>query len=155
MFQRGCTIPIVSSAMWFYVQKPEPISSKFLESRVISLLLFNPRTSVVLIIIGKFTSSTKHFQFSRNVGTPWKTDNSDNNSKENWREKRNFSYPNEVLYPDSYSADHGYDNHLESMHTVFFARGPSFKANVTVPAFEITEYYNLFCGKYFDLLLYS
>jgi hypothetical protein len=31
---------------------------------------------------------------------------------------------------------HGFDNRLESMRGVFFARGPSFRAGVRTPAFE-------------------
>ncbi|PAV61098.1 hypothetical protein WR25_25338 isoform B [Diploscapter pachys] len=39
--------------------------------------------------------------------------------------------------------DHGYDFLTESMHTVFFARGPSIKQGVTLPAFQNIEYMNL------------
>ncbi|CAB02785.3 Ectonucleotide pyrophosphatase/phosphodiesterase C27A7.3 [Caenorhabditis elegans] len=39
--------------------------------------------------------------------------------------------------------DHGYDYHNENMHTVMFARGPSFLQNVTVPSFQNVQYMNL------------
>uniref|UniRef100_A0A1I7TP45 Type I phosphodiesterase / nucleotide pyrophosphatase family protein n=1 Tax=Caenorhabditis tropicalis TaxID=1561998 RepID=A0A1I7TP45_9PELO len=39
--------------------------------------------------------------------------------------------------------DHGYDYYNENMHTVMFARGPSFKQNVSVPPFQNVQYMNL------------
>uniref|UniRef100_A0A8R1HSQ3 Uncharacterized protein n=2 Tax=Caenorhabditis japonica TaxID=281687 RepID=A0A8R1HSQ3_CAEJA len=41
------------------------------------------------------------------------------------------------------SGDHGYDYLNPKMHTIFFARGPSFRQNVTVPAYQNVQYMNL------------
>uniref|UniRef100_A0A8R1HXJ0 Extracellular Endonuclease subunit A domain-containing protein n=1 Tax=Caenorhabditis japonica TaxID=281687 RepID=A0A8R1HXJ0_CAEJA len=39
--------------------------------------------------------------------------------------------------------DHGYDYHVENMHTIMFARGPAFKKNSVAPAFQNVQYMNL------------
>ncbi|CAD6196519.1 unnamed protein product [Caenorhabditis auriculariae] len=41
------------------------------------------------------------------------------------------------------TGDHGYDYIQPHLHTIFFARGPSIKQNVTIPAFQNVEYMNL------------
>ncbi|CAI4223005.1 unnamed protein product [Auanema sp. JU1783] len=41
------------------------------------------------------------------------------------------------------AADHGYDIIHDNMHTIFFARGPSFKKNFTISPFQHVEYMNL------------
>uniref|UniRef100_A0A8D0E8I1 Autotaxin n=1 Tax=Salvator merianae TaxID=96440 RepID=A0A8D0E8I1_SALMN len=41
--------------------------------------------------------------------------------------------------------DHGYDNKINSMQTVFVGYGPSFKYHTKVPPFENIELYNLMC----------
>ncbi|CAB3399011.1 unnamed protein product [Caenorhabditis bovis] len=50
-------------------------------------------------------------------------------------------FPNKSYY--QINGDHGYDYLNEKMHTIFFARGPSFKQNVETPAFQNVEYMNL------------
>ncbi|CAI2353944.1 unnamed protein product [Caenorhabditis sp. 36 PRJEB53466] len=47
------------------------------------------------------------------------------------------------LKSDTNLGDHGYDYLNENMHTVMFARGPSFRQNVTVPPFQNVQYMNL------------
>uniref|UniRef100_A0A8R1EDD8 Uncharacterized protein n=1 Tax=Caenorhabditis japonica TaxID=281687 RepID=A0A8R1EDD8_CAEJA len=39
--------------------------------------------------------------------------------------------------------DHGYDYHVENMHTIMFARGPAFKKYSVAPAFQNVQYMNL------------
>ncbi|XP_043972663.1 ectonucleotide pyrophosphatase/phosphodiesterase family member 2-like [Gambusia affinis] len=41
--------------------------------------------------------------------------------------------------------DHGYDNKINSMQTIFCGYGPSFKFKTKVPAFENIELYNVMC----------
>ncbi|XP_043972661.1 ectonucleotide pyrophosphatase/phosphodiesterase family member 2-like isoform X4 [Gambusia affinis] len=41
--------------------------------------------------------------------------------------------------------DHGYDNKINSMQTIFLGYGPSFKFKTKVPAFENIELYNVMC----------
>ncbi|XP_049585997.1 autotaxin [Syngnathus scovelli] len=41
--------------------------------------------------------------------------------------------------------DHGYDNKINSMQTIFLGYGPSFKFKTKVPVFESIELYNLMC----------
>ncbi|XP_075438501.1 autotaxin isoform X5 [Ascaphus truei] len=41
--------------------------------------------------------------------------------------------------------DHGYDNKINSMQTVFVGYGPSFKYKIKVPPFENIELYNVMC----------
>ncbi|CAL2044712.1 unnamed protein product [Caenorhabditis brenneri] len=41
------------------------------------------------------------------------------------------------------SGDHGYDYFNPKMHTIFFARGPSFKQNMTISPYQNVEYMNL------------
>ncbi|XP_032414781.1 ectonucleotide pyrophosphatase/phosphodiesterase family member 2-like [Xiphophorus hellerii] len=41
--------------------------------------------------------------------------------------------------------DHGYDNKINSMQTIFSGYGPSFKFKTKVPAFENIELYNVMC----------
>ncbi|XP_034029789.1 ectonucleotide pyrophosphatase/phosphodiesterase family member 2 isoform X1 [Thalassophryne amazonica] len=45
----------------------------------------------------------------------------------------------------SFSGDHGYDNKINSMQTIFLGYGPTFKFNTKVPAFENIELYNVMC----------
>ncbi|XP_063041608.1 ectonucleotide pyrophosphatase/phosphodiesterase family member 2 [Engraulis encrasicolus] len=41
--------------------------------------------------------------------------------------------------------DHGYDNKINSMQTIFMGYGPSFKFKTKVPVFENIELYNVMC----------
>uniref|UniRef100_A0A3Q3LEJ6 Ectonucleotide pyrophosphatase/phosphodiesterase 2 n=1 Tax=Mastacembelus armatus TaxID=205130 RepID=A0A3Q3LEJ6_9TELE len=41
--------------------------------------------------------------------------------------------------------DHGYDNKINSMQTIFLGYGPTFKFKTKVPAFENIELYNVMC----------
>ncbi|XP_072251129.1 autotaxin [Leuresthes tenuis] len=41
--------------------------------------------------------------------------------------------------------DHGYDNKINSMQTIFLGYGPTFKFKTKVPAFENIELYNIMC----------
>ncbi|XP_067836967.1 ectonucleotide pyrophosphatase/phosphodiesterase family member 2 isoform X2 [Heptranchias perlo] len=45
----------------------------------------------------------------------------------------------------SFQGDHGYDNKINSMQTVFIGYGPSFKYKTKVPSFENIELYNVMC----------
>uniref|UniRef100_A0A4W3IXQ5 Ectonucleotide pyrophosphatase/phosphodiesterase 2 n=1 Tax=Callorhinchus milii TaxID=7868 RepID=A0A4W3IXQ5_CALMI len=45
----------------------------------------------------------------------------------------------------SFQGDHGYDNKINSMQTVFIGHGPSFKHRTKVPPFENIELYNVMC----------
>ncbi|KAH0617471.1 hypothetical protein JD844_015751 [Phrynosoma platyrhinos] len=44
-----------------------------------------------------------------------------------------------------FQGDHGYDNKISSMQTVFVGYGPSFKHKAKVPPFENIELYNVMC----------
>ncbi|XP_068612500.1 autotaxin [Brachionichthys hirsutus] len=44
-----------------------------------------------------------------------------------------------------FSGDHGYDNKISSMQTIFLGHGPAFKFKTKAPAFEIIELYNVMC----------
>ncbi|XP_053100092.1 ectonucleotide pyrophosphatase/phosphodiesterase family member 2 isoform X3 [Hemicordylus capensis] len=44
-----------------------------------------------------------------------------------------------------FQGDHGYDNKINSMQTVFVGYGPSFKFRTKVPPFENIELYNVMC----------
>ncbi|KAM5158034.1 autotaxin isoform 2-T2 [Mantella aurantiaca] len=44
-----------------------------------------------------------------------------------------------------FQGDHGYDNKISSMQTVFVAYGPTFKYKTKVPPFENIELYNVMC----------
>uniref|UniRef100_A0A3Q3W5W2 SMB domain-containing protein n=1 Tax=Mola mola TaxID=94237 RepID=A0A3Q3W5W2_MOLML len=44
-----------------------------------------------------------------------------------------------------FSGDHGYDNKINSMQTIFLGYGPAFKFKTKVPAFENIELYNVMC----------
>ncbi|KAM9782606.1 autotaxin [Neosynchiropus ocellatus] len=44
-----------------------------------------------------------------------------------------------------FSGDHGYDNKINSMQTVFLGFGPAFKYKTKVPVFENIELYNMMC----------
>lgn len=41
--------------------------------------------------------------------------------------------------------EHGYDPDLESMKTIFFAKGPSFKQNFRVAGVRLVDIYSLLC----------
>uniref|UniRef100_A0A6I8QX54 Autotaxin n=1 Tax=Xenopus tropicalis TaxID=8364 RepID=A0A6I8QX54_XENTR len=45
----------------------------------------------------------------------------------------------------AFQGDHGYDNKINSMQTVFVGHGPSFKYKTKVPPFENIELYNVMC----------
>ncbi|KAM4705715.1 autotaxin isoform 2-T2 [Rhinophrynus dorsalis] len=45
----------------------------------------------------------------------------------------------------AFQGDHGYDNKITSMQTVFVGHGPTFKFKTKVPAFENIELYNVMC----------
>ncbi|KAG8441663.1 hypothetical protein GDO86_010737 [Hymenochirus boettgeri] len=45
----------------------------------------------------------------------------------------------------TFQGDHGYDNKINSMQTVFVGHGPSFKYRTKVPPFENIELYNVMC----------
>uniref|UniRef100_A0A3Q2DVP1 Ectonucleotide pyrophosphatase/phosphodiesterase 2 n=1 Tax=Cyprinodon variegatus TaxID=28743 RepID=A0A3Q2DVP1_CYPVA len=47
--------------------------------------------------------------------------------------------------PCGFSGDHGYDNKINSMQTIFLGYGPNFKFKTKVPAFENIELYNVMC----------
>ncbi|XP_028985632.1 ectonucleotide pyrophosphatase/phosphodiesterase family member 2 isoform X3 [Betta splendens] len=47
--------------------------------------------------------------------------------------------------PCGFSGDHGYDNKINSMQTIFLGYGPTFKFKTKVPAFENIELYNIMC----------
>uniref|UniRef100_A0A8C4NK51 SMB domain-containing protein n=1 Tax=Dicentrarchus labrax TaxID=13489 RepID=A0A8C4NK51_DICLA len=51
----------------------------------------------------------------------------------------------EVKRHCGFSGDHGYDNKINSMQTIFLGYGPSFKYKTKVPAFENIELYNVMC----------
>ncbi|XP_053700073.1 ectonucleotide pyrophosphatase/phosphodiesterase family member 2 [Synchiropus splendidus] len=44
-----------------------------------------------------------------------------------------------------FAGDHGYDNKMNSMQTVFLGLGPAFKHKTKVPVFENIELYNMMC----------
>ncbi|CAG6016118.1 unnamed protein product [Menidia menidia] len=44
-----------------------------------------------------------------------------------------------------FQGDHGYDNKINSMQTIFLGYGPTFKFKTKVPAFENIELYNIMC----------
>ncbi|XP_076826644.1 autotaxin isoform X2 [Brachyhypopomus gauderio] len=44
-----------------------------------------------------------------------------------------------------FSGDHGYDNKINSMQTIFLGHGPMFKFKTKVPPFESIELYNIMC----------
>ncbi|TSL82490.1 Ectonucleotide pyrophosphatase/phosphodiesterase family member 2 [Bagarius yarrelli] len=44
-----------------------------------------------------------------------------------------------------FSGDHGYDNKINSMQTIFFGYGPMFKFKTKIPPFENIELYNVMC----------
>ncbi|XP_049336513.1 ectonucleotide pyrophosphatase/phosphodiesterase family member 2 isoform X2 [Astyanax mexicanus] len=44
-----------------------------------------------------------------------------------------------------FSGDHGYDNKITSMQTVFLGYGPMFKFKTKIPPFENIELYNIMC----------
>uniref|UniRef100_A0A8D3CL13 SMB domain-containing protein n=1 Tax=Scophthalmus maximus TaxID=52904 RepID=A0A8D3CL13_SCOMX len=44
-----------------------------------------------------------------------------------------------------FAGDHGYDNKITSMQTIFLGFGPTFKFRTKVPAFENIELYNVMC----------
>uniref|UniRef100_A0A3Q1JXN9 SMB domain-containing protein n=1 Tax=Anabas testudineus TaxID=64144 RepID=A0A3Q1JXN9_ANATE len=44
-----------------------------------------------------------------------------------------------------FSGDHGYDNKINSMQTIFLGYGPTFKFKTKVPVFENIELYNIMC----------
>lgn len=46
---------------------------------------------------------------------------------------------------NTYIATHGYDNTLKSMQAIFYARGPSFTTQKSVPAFDNINIYELMC----------
>ncbi|TRY56571.1 hypothetical protein DNTS_008401 [Danionella cerebrum] len=43
--------------------------------------------------------------------------------------------------------DHGFDNKINSMQTIFLGFGPSFRFQAEVPVFENIELYNVMCGE--------
>ncbi|XP_076122089.1 autotaxin isoform X2 [Alosa pseudoharengus] len=47
--------------------------------------------------------------------------------------------------PCPFNGDHGYDNKINSMQTIFLGYGPSFNFKTKVPAFENIELYNIMC----------
>uniref|UniRef100_A0AAR2KGE9 SMB domain-containing protein n=1 Tax=Pygocentrus nattereri TaxID=42514 RepID=A0AAR2KGE9_PYGNA len=55
--------------------------------------------------------------------------------------------PPESRLPGScrYFGDHGFDNKISSMQTIFLGHGPSFKFRNQVPPFENIELYNIMC----------
>uniref|UniRef100_A0A4W4FG11 SMB domain-containing protein n=1 Tax=Electrophorus electricus TaxID=8005 RepID=A0A4W4FG11_ELEEL len=44
-----------------------------------------------------------------------------------------------------FSGDHGYDNKINSMQTIFLGYGPMFKFKTKIPPFESIELYNIMC----------
>lgn len=53
------------------------------------------------------------------------------------------------------NGDHGYDNRLKEMRTIFGAYGPSIRPKFEIPPFQNIELYNLFSGLFFFKLLRS
>ncbi|XP_077455645.1 autotaxin isoform X5 [Stigmatopora argus] len=51
----------------------------------------------------------------------------------------------EVKRVCGFYGDHGYDNKINSMQTIFFGHGPSFKFKTKVQVFENIELYNVMC----------
>lgn len=51
----------------------------------------------------------------------------------------------EIKRPCGFFGDHGHDNKISSMQTIFMGYGPSFKFKTKVPAFENIELYNVMC----------
>lgn len=50
------------------------------------------------------------------------------------------------IQPDKKGA-HGYDYIQPEMHSIMFARGPSFKEQVVLPPFQNVEYMNLWTSE--------
>ncbi|KAL5499827.1 hypothetical protein EMCRGX_G011290 [Ephydatia muelleri] len=57
-----------------------------------------------------------------------------------------YIYPTKSYSPTSYLGNHGYDNQLTDMQSIFVASGPAFKQGYVHPGFENIELYNLMCG---------
>lgn len=51
------------------------------------------------------------------------------------------------------TADHGYDYLTDSMHAIFFARGPNIKSGLRLAPFQNVELFNLFAGLSLSLSL--
>uniref|UniRef100_A0AAR2L6Q0 SMB domain-containing protein n=1 Tax=Pygocentrus nattereri TaxID=42514 RepID=A0AAR2L6Q0_PYGNA len=62
-----------------------------------------------------------------------------------WHVARKF--PEGKKHPGrcGFSGDHGYDNKITSMQTVFLGYGPMFKFKTKIPPFENIELYNVMC----------
>ncbi|XP_072536319.1 autotaxin isoform X2 [Salminus brasiliensis] len=62
-----------------------------------------------------------------------------------WHVARKF--PEAKRHPGKcgFSGDHGYDNKITSMQTVFLGYGPMFKFKTKIPPFENIELYNVMC----------
>lgn len=58
-----------------------------------------------------------------------------------WYEKQ-FNIP---VTNDSQYGLHGYDNAVESMHSMFIAKGPAIKEHHQVPPFDTVDLFHLFC----------
>lgn len=44
------------------------------------------------------------------------------------------------------TSDHGYDYLTDSMHTIFFSRGPNIKSGLRLLPFQNVELFNFFAG---------
>ncbi|XP_048849969.1 ectonucleotide pyrophosphatase/phosphodiesterase family member 2-like isoform X2 [Brienomyrus brachyistius] len=62
-----------------------------------------------------------------------------------WHVARKIPEGKKNLGRCGFYGDHGYDNKLSSMQTIFMGYGPSFKFKTLVPAFENIELYNVMC----------
>nr|XP_033789096.1 ectonucleotide pyrophosphatase/phosphodiesterase family member 2 isoform X13 [Geotrypetes seraphini] len=64
-----------------------------------------------------------------------------------WHVARRFSDTQKRMIKGKcfYHGDHGYDNKISSMQTVFVGYGPTFKYKTKVPPFENIELYNMMC----------
>uniref|UniRef100_A0A8C6SU16 Ectonucleotide pyrophosphatase/phosphodiesterase 2 n=1 Tax=Neogobius melanostomus TaxID=47308 RepID=A0A8C6SU16_9GOBI len=54
-------------------------------------------------------------------------------------------YTPEMKRHCGFHGDHGYDNKINSMQTIFMGYGPTFKFRTKVPVFENIELYNVMC----------
>jgi predicted AlkP superfamily pyrophosphatase or phosphodiesterase len=118
------------------------------------------RSSAPLVMLQPRDPSEKENLFeilnSTSVGKPWKVFLKDKMpSKYNYGHNDRISdiivladngftvYTNSTAFDHYTMGTHGYDPFLEDMHTIFLAKGPSFKKGGIVENFEIVELYNL------------
>uniref|UniRef100_A0A8C6PSK7 Ectonucleotide pyrophosphatase/phosphodiesterase 2 n=1 Tax=Nothobranchius furzeri TaxID=105023 RepID=A0A8C6PSK7_NOTFU len=59
--------------------------------------------------------------------------------------ERKWKVPEKPRNRCGFSGDHGFDNKITSMRTIFIGHGPSFKFQKNLPEFENIELYNVMC----------